>query len=201
MPSRPGQARAERCEAVQIEPPLGIEAERGGLGAGSSRRCASAAACRPRRSRPAPGDSSQRSRCAARAIVGRVGDRCAQDEAARPAGVVASTSSSLVPTLPMCGKVKVIDLTGVGRIGQDLLIAGHGGVEDQLAHHLGGRAQALAMEHRAIRKHEAGGGRERTGKVMKTAARSLEARPVRPGDRLRRRRATGSASGRTLRHG
>ncbi len=41
------------------------------------------------------------------------------------AAVAVSTSLALAPTLPICGKVKVMDLTGIRRIGHDLLITGH----------------------------------------------------------------------------
>ena len=42
------------------------------------------------------------------------------------------------------------DLGFVGRIGQDFLVAGHGSVEADLAAGLGGRAEALAVKHRAV---------------------------------------------------
>src|SRR5436853_470407 len=38
------------------------------------------------------------------------------------------------------------DLSGIGRIAQDLLIAGHRGVETDLAHGLSVRAEAMAFE-------------------------------------------------------
>ena len=46
------------------------------------------------------------------------------------------------------------DLPIVGRVGQDLLIAGHGGVEADLADRLARRAKPFAFEHRAVGQHE-----------------------------------------------
>jgi len=46
------------------------------------------------------------------------------------------------------------DLPGVGGIGEDLLVAGHGGVEADLAHRMAGCAKAQAFEHGAVREHE-----------------------------------------------
>ena len=45
------------------------------------------------------------------------------------------------------------DLAGIGRVGQHLLIAGHGGVEAHLAHRLALGAESLALDHRAIGQH------------------------------------------------
>ena len=49
------------------------------------------------------------------------------------------------------------DLGGVGRVGQDLLIAGHRGVEADLADRRAGRADAEAFDHVAVREHEHAG--------------------------------------------
>ena len=69
-----------------------------------------------------------------------------------------SMSSSLVPTLPICGKVKVMIWPGIGGIGEDLLVAGHGGVEADLADRLAGGAEADAFQHGAVGQHQQGGG-------------------------------------------
>ena len=46
------------------------------------------------------------------------------------------------------------DLPGVGRIGQDFLVASHGGVEADLAHRDARRAEAGALEAAAIGQHQ-----------------------------------------------
>ena len=68
-----------------------------------------------------------------------------------------SMSSSLVPTLPMCGKVKVMSLPGIGGVSEDFLIAGHGGVEAHFADRVAGGAAAVSFEHGAVGEHEQGG--------------------------------------------
>ncbi len=50
------------------------------------------------------------------------------------------------------------DLTGIGGIGHDLLIAGHRGVEADLAHRLALGAQASALQHGPIGKNDERGG-------------------------------------------
>ncbi len=51
------------------------------------------------------------------------------------------------------------DLPGIGRVGQDLLIAGHGGIEANLADRDAGRARALARDNGAVGKNEKAGRR------------------------------------------
>src|SRR5262249_7677535 len=46
------------------------------------------------------------------------------------------------------------DLSGIGRIGQDLLVAGHRGVETHLAHRVAGSAAAEALEHVPVAEYE-----------------------------------------------
>ena len=46
------------------------------------------------------------------------------------------------------------DLAGVGGIGQDLLVAGHGRVEADLAHGRAGGAEPLPGDHRAVGQHQ-----------------------------------------------
>src|SRR5262249_42470859 len=50
------------------------------------------------------------------------------------------------------------DLPGVGRIGQDLLIAGDRGVEADLADRVRRRAEAAPPEHRAVGENQRAGG-------------------------------------------
>src|SRR3546814_7495643 len=58
------------------------------------------------------------------------------------------------------------DLAGIGRVGQDLLIAAHRGVEADLADPRDRCAQATPPEHRAVREDKGGGGagRDRDGR-------------------------------------
>ena len=46
------------------------------------------------------------------------------------------------------------DLPGIGRIGEDFLIAGHGGIEADLADGVAGRAKTEAFEHGAVGQHQ-----------------------------------------------
>ena len=46
------------------------------------------------------------------------------------------------------------DLPGIGGIGEDFLIAGHGGVEAHLADRMAGRAEAHAFQHGAVGEHQ-----------------------------------------------
>ncbi len=81
--------------------------------------------------------------------------RTPEDEAA----LTLSMSSSFVPTLPICGKVKVMIWPGIGGVGEDLLIAGHRRVEADLARRLADGADAEAFEHGAVLQHEERGAR------------------------------------------
>src|SRR6266700_239994 len=64
-----------------------------------------------------------------------------------------SMSSSLVPTLPICGKVKVM-IPGIGGIGEDFLVAGHGGVDTDLADGVAARPEPETFEHGAVGEHQ-----------------------------------------------
>ncbi len=50
------------------------------------------------------------------------------------------------------------DLPGIGGIGEDLLIAGHRGVEADLSDRTPARTEADAFEHSAVGEHQDGGG-------------------------------------------
>ena len=52
------------------------------------------------------------------------------------------------------GKREGDDLPRIGRIGEDLLIAGHRGIEADLADRVAGRAEANAFQHGAVREHQ-----------------------------------------------
>ena len=45
-------------------------------------------------------------------------------------------------------------LSGIGRIGENLLIAGHGGVENHFAHAVVRRSDGLAFKHGAVAKNQ-----------------------------------------------
>ena len=53
------------------------------------------------------------------------------------------------------------DLPGIGGIGHDLLVAGHRGVEAELAHRDPGGAEAAAVEDLPVGEDDAGGGLQR----------------------------------------
>jgi hypothetical protein len=113
---------------------------------------------------PMPGSpwpSSQCSRCsAARQLAGSVAG--AHDEAACRRGHGLDVLGIGAGVADM-GEGEGDDLPGVGRVGQDLLIAGHRGIEADLAHRHGAGAEAAAPEHRAVGKHQCRGGIGRPG--------------------------------------
>ena len=49
------------------------------------------------------------------------------------------------------------DLAGIGGVGQDFLVAGHGGVEADFAHGFAFEAKSLAFDHRAVGEDQEGG--------------------------------------------
>ena len=91
------------------------------------------------------------------AIVGRGRDGGMQHDAARAGRCreVDGLDVFLVGTdIADMGKCEGDDLAGIGGIGEDLLIAGHGGVEADLADGMAGRAEANAFEYGAVRQNE-----------------------------------------------
>jgi hypothetical protein len=96
-----------------------------------------------------------------RAPVGRLGDRCAQHAAAQAGRRQARRLHVLGIGADIADmrEGKGDDLPGIRRIGQDLLIAGHGGVETHLADRNTGRARALAFDHGAVGENEKSGRR------------------------------------------
>ncbi len=103
-----------------------------------------------------------------RAPVGRAGRHVAED---RPPGGGLGPRAELLDVLDVdadvadVGKGEGHDLGHVGGVGQDLLVAGHGGVEADLAQRLADRADAHAFEHRAVgeREHPGGAGGDGSG--------------------------------------
>ena len=94
--------------------------------------------------------------------VGRLGDVAAQHHAAR-GGVDALDVLEIGADIADMGEGEGDDLPGIGGIGDDLLVAGHRGVEADLADRVAGRADALAPKDRAIGQHQRGRGPTRRG--------------------------------------
>ena len=151
----PGQARAISARLVEVRILLGVEPQGGGLGAGIAQAAGDAPGVDP-------GDADQ-APCLQPAIemlqcaeVRRVGDRRPQHHAA---GMAVGGFDVLVVGADVAdvGKGEGDELAGVGGIGQDLLVAGHRGVEHELTDHGAPSAQSLADERRAIGEHEGSG--------------------------------------------
>ncbi len=52
------------------------------------------------------------------------------------------------------GECEGDDLAGIGRIGEDLLVTGHGSIEADFAHGMAGCAEANTLEHGTVRQNE-----------------------------------------------
>ena len=94
---------------------------------------------------------------ARRAVVRRLGDGGVQHHAARARRRrhVHGLDVVLVGAdIADMGEGEGDDLPGIGGIGEDFLVAGHGGVEAHLADRVAGRAEAHAFEHGAVGEHE-----------------------------------------------
>ena len=96
-----------------------------------------------------------------RAIIGWLGDRRSHHAAAHAAGGEASRLQVLGIGADIADmrEGEGDDLSGIGRVGQDFLIAGHGGVEADFAHGNAGGARALALDHRPVGQNEKRGRR------------------------------------------
>ena len=95
-----------------------------------------------------------------RAKVRRLGEIGAQDRADRGgrSGGIDDLDVLVVDADDAdMGKGEGDDLGSIGGIGEDLLVAGHGGVEADLADRLADRADAEAFDHLAIGEHQHGG--------------------------------------------
>ncbi|MGY4301907.1 hypothetical protein ACVWXN_010002 [Bradyrhizobium sp. i1.4.4] len=91
------------------------------------------------------------------AVVRGIGDRGAQDHAARAGrrGHVHRLDVFLVGTdIADMREGEGDELAGIGGIGEDLLIAGHRGVEADFTDGMAFGAETEAFEHRAIGEHE-----------------------------------------------
>ncbi len=138
---RPGRARSQQRRKVELARGIMRDHARWARRARRMRRVSARVSTPDRPILPSPGQPVDELR-SARKLQWR-GDGLAHDAAHRAATRPASTSSALAPTLPICGKVKVMICAGVGRVGHDFLIAGHRGVEADFAHRLAERRRSL----------------------------------------------------------
>ena len=156
----PGHAAASRFSASRSNLPSGACAITA-FGMPLSRISAASARVSTPLMAMMPRAFSQASRSCVDAIVGRLGDR-------RPEHAAAHAAGRQAPQLHVFGIGADIadmregegdDLPGIRRVGQDLLIAGHRGIEADLADGDAGGARALALDHRAVGQNEKRGRR------------------------------------------
>ena len=156
MPSSPGHARASCWSDVEVEPARRLVRDHG------VRHAVDPNAAGERAGVDA-GDTDDAARLepvvevAGRAVIRGLGDRGVQHHAARPrrGRHVHGLDVVLVGAdIADMGEGEGDDLPGIGGIGEDLLVAGHGGVEAHLAHRMAGRAEAHAFDHGAVGEHE-----------------------------------------------
>ena len=94
---------------------------------------------------------------ARRPIIRRLGDRGMQHDAAgarRRREIDGFDVLVIRSDIADMRKREGDDLPRIGRIGEDLLIAGHRGIEADLADRVPGRAEAGAFQHGAVREHQ-----------------------------------------------
>ena len=154
MPTRPGHSRASRLSAARSNLPGRLVRDhrvRHALDADEARERAGVDAGEP--------DDAARLQplveVAGRAVVRRSADRGVQHDAARARGRrhVHGLDVVLVGAdIADMREGEGDDLPGIGRIGEDLLVAGHGGVEADLAHRVAGGAEARSLRARCRRR-------------------------------------------------
>ena len=94
------------------------------------------------------------------AMIGRLGDRRLHDHAAnaRLGGHIHRLDIFLIRAdIADMGKGEGNDLARIGWVGEDFLITCDGGVEADFADRMAGCAEAEALDHSSICKHEQGG--------------------------------------------
>ena len=99
-----------------------------------------------------------------RAVIGRVGDGRGEngaDRAGAPGQIDGLYIFVVRADIADMRKGEGDDLRGVGRIGEDFLIAGHGRVETDLAHRLAVRADAKRLDDFARGQHQHAGASRR----------------------------------------
>jgi hypothetical protein len=95
------------------------------------------------------------------AVAGRRGHVGAEDRAHRAGARGRRQVLDVLAVRPDIADVREgegDDLPGIGRIGQDLLVARERGVEAHFADGASGRPEAAPLDHRAVREHEQGRG-------------------------------------------
>ena len=156
MPTRPGQAFAEATSRARSKSPLAVVDDDGvghalrpdqrGQRAGVDAGDADDAAC------PQPLVEVSRG-----AVIRRLGDVGLQNAAADAGGggeVDGLDVLVIDADIADMGKGEGDDLAGIGGVGEDLLVAGHGGIEADLADGLAGRADAMALDHGPVGEDE-----------------------------------------------
>jgi hypothetical protein len=156
MPSSPGQAAAWAFSAAMSNLPS-ARWQITPFGAPPSRMRAVSARVSMPETPGMPWEASQSSQVLRRAVVGRLGHVLLDDQAAR-GGRDRLDVLGVGADIADVGEGEGDDLPGIGRVGQRLLVAGHAGVEADLAHlgRLG--AEAAAPEDGAVGEHHAAGG-------------------------------------------
>ena len=152
----PGQARASRFSASRSNVPSGAWAITA-FGMPFSRISAVSARVSTPVMAMMPRAFSQSSKLLRRAIVGGLGDRRPEHAAAHAGRRREARGLDVLiigADIADMRKGEGDDLPGIRRIGQDLLIAGHGGVEADFADRYAGRARAIALDDSAVGKHE-----------------------------------------------
>ena len=154
-----GSAAASRFSASTSKSPSGIVRD-------DAVRHALLADQRGQRARVDAGDADDAARLqplvevARRAEVRRLGDVGLQNAAAHAGarrGVDRLDVFLVGADIADMRKGEGDDLAGIGGVGQDLLVAGHRGVEADLAGRLADRAEADALDDGAVGEHEEGG--------------------------------------------
>ena len=152
----PGHRRASRSEHIKIEPAgrlVGNDGVRHAFFANERGECAGVEASEPDNAAAfQPEIEMPRG-----AVIRRLRDRGVQHDAARARRGREVDGFDVLLVGADIADVREgegDDLSGVGRIGQDLLVTGHRGVETDLAHGVAGRAETDAFEHGAVGKHQ-----------------------------------------------
>ena len=164
MPTSPGQARASSSRAARSKAP----SRSWMMVAFGMPFCADQAGQRARVDAGKADDAARlqpQVEMAGGAVVGRVGDVGPEDAAAhaRGGGEVDRLDVLVVDAdIADMREGEGDDLAGIGRVGQDLLVAGHRRVEADLADGGAFRAEPHALDHGAVGKHEERG-RARVG--------------------------------------
>ena len=162
-PTRPLQALALATRASRSNLPSGRMGDHR-RAACRARGCARVSARVSTPARPTtPRRSIQVVEVGVGAPVGRRGrqrrGRSRRAPPSRPSRTICSMSSTVRADIADVREGEGDDLGHVGGVGQDLLVAGHGGVEADLAHRLADRADADALQDGPVRQRQHAGAR------------------------------------------